>query len=81
MGRIMIMYNVDDVLKARRLSYLATGDEHKFFTESIGGTTREVELINALLDIRDSSDSGSYEMSVVDQTLGKMGYTPWRDRC
>tara|TARA_B100000029_G_scaffold101481_1_gene91810 strand:+ start:9419 stop:9652 length:234 start_codon:yes stop_codon:yes gene_type:complete len=77
----MIMYNVDDVLKARRLSFLATGDEHKFFTESIGGTTREVELINALLDIRDSSDSGSYEMSVVDQTLGKMGYTPWRDRC
>ena len=77
----MIMYNVDDVLKARRLSNLATGDEHKFFTESIGGTTREVELINALLDIRDSSDSGSYEMSVVDQTLGKMGYTPWRDRC
>ena len=77
----MIMYNVDDVLKARRLSYLATGDEHKFFTESIGGTTREVELINALLDIRDSSDSGSYEMSVVAQTLGKMGYTPWRDRC
>ena len=77
----MIMYNVDDVLKARRLSYLATGGEHKFFTESIGGTTREVELINALLDIRDSSDSGSYEMSVVDQTLGKMGYTPWRDRC
>ena len=78
----MIMYNADDVLRARRLSFLATGDEHKFFTASVGGTTREVELINALLDIRDSSESGSYEMSVVDQTMGKLGYRPWEDlRC
>ena len=76
----MIMYNVDDVLNDRRLSYLASGDEHKFFTESVGGMTREMELINALLDIRDSSESGSYEMSVVDQTMGKLGYTPWYGR-
>ena len=73
----MIMYNVDDVLTARR-----SKDENQFFTESVGGTTREVELINALLDIRDSSESGSYEMSVVDQTMGKLGYRPWEDlRC
>ena len=68
----MIMYNVDDVLTARR-----SKEENQFFTESVGGMTRECELVNALLDIRDSSESGSYEMATVDQTLGKMGYTPW----
>ena len=71
----MIMYNVDDVLTARRSDARATNNQ--FYTESVGGMTRECELINALLDIRDSSDSGSYEMATVDQTLGKMGYTPW----
>ena len=68
----MIMYNVDDVLTARR-----SKEENQFFTESVGGMTRECELVNALLDIRDSSESGAYEMATVDQTLGKMGYTPW----
>ena len=68
----MIMYNVDDVLSARRST-----TNNQFFTESVGGMTRECELINALLDIRDSSESGAYEMATVDQTLGKMGYTPW----
>jgi len=71
----MIMYNVDDVLTARRSDPKKTNNQ--FFTESVGGMTRECELINALLDIRDSCESGSYEMATVDQTLGKMGYTPW----
>ena len=74
----MIMYNVDDVLRARRSDPKKTNNQ--FFTESVGGMTRECELINALLDIRDSSESGSYEMATVDQTLGKMGYTPWMTR-
>jgi len=71
----MIMYNCDDVLTARRSDAKKTNNQ--FYTESVGGMTREMELINALLDIRDSSESGSYEMSVVDQTMGKLGYTPW----
>lgn len=69
----MIMYNVDDVLTARR-----SKEENQFFTESVGGMTRECELVNALLDIRDSSESGSYEMATVDSTLGKLGYQPWK---
>ena len=76
----MIMYNCDDVLTARRSDAKKTNNQ--FYTESVGGMTREMELINALLDIRDSSESGSYEMSVVDQTMGKLGYRPWEDlRC
>ena len=71
----MIMYNCDDVLTARRSDAKKTNNQ--FYTESVGGMTREMELINALLDIRDSSESGSYEMSVVDQTMGKLGCTPW----
>ena len=71
----MIMYNVDDVLTARRSDARTTNNQ--FYTESVGGMTREKELINALLDIRDSSESGSYEMATVDHVMGKLGYTPW----
>jgi|TARA_B110000495_G_scaffold58963_1_gene50009 hypothetical protein len=69
----MIMYNADDCLTARR-------SECEYACESIGGLTRETELVNALLEIRDSSESGSYEMGVVDQTLGKLGFAPWKGR-
>ena len=74
----MIMYNVNDVLTARRSDPKITNNQ--YFTESVGGMTRECELINALLDIRDSSESGSYEMATVDQTLGKLGFSPWKGR-
>jgi len=39
---------------------------------------RELELVNALMEIRSVSPSGSYEMGVIDEALGKLGYTPWK---
>ena len=39
---------------------------------------RELELVNALMEIRSVSPSGSYEMGVIDEALGNLGYTPWK---
>ena len=61
----MIMYNIQDVYKAQENCQIRMWGE------------REKELINALLDIRDSSSSGSYDMATVDECLGKLGYQPW----
>jgi len=62
----MILHNIKDVEKARSNTSMTS---LVYWPKE-----REKELVNALLDIREISKSGSYEMATVDEVLGNLGY-------
>jgi len=51
--------------------------KHENITEQ---AARHGFLAEALLELRELSVSGSEEMGIIDEALGKVGITPWKAR-